>query len=107
MATPVHVVPTFQALYFDGTNTQELLDWLQTEITDTIPTAIEVWWMRDVEKVWIGYNNWVIASLADPPRVAELLPDDLFRMKYAVHPGTVTAPPPPPEPEPEPEGAPA
>ena len=96
--TPAYVMPTFQAAYFDETNVAEILEWLQTEQTGSWPGGIEIWWMINVERLNIAYGNWIVATLTgpgSPPRVAEVLEDDLFRAKYSLLAGPVTAPPPP------------
>lgn len=98
MVTPTFVMPTFQAAWFDESNVADILEWLQTEQTGTWSGGIEIWWMIDVERLNIAFGNWVVATLGgpnSPPRVAEVLEDELFRAKYAVHSGPVVAPPPP------------
>jgi len=91
---PITVIPVSQAKFFDGDNVEEIVTWLQTEVTGTFPGATQVWWQPGGEQIWLSHGNWILASMGNPPLVVDQMPDEAFRTRYAVHPGPVTAPPP-------------
>lgn len=114
-ATPINVVPVWQAMHYNGSNHEEILSWSKADMIDLTPEYLEVWRIKNAAAFIIPVDHWAVATLADPPLLMDAIPDDVFRARHAMHPGPVepvaapidSTPDPESDPEPEPEGGPA
>ncbi|WP_431892648.1 hypothetical protein [Micromonospora haikouensis] len=88
---PICLVPICQARYYNGSNSQEIADWVGMEVVSVTEQQLGLRVASD-EVLWLPTGYWLLAAGADPARVVDMMSDEMLRTRYAVHPGPVTEP---------------
>lgn len=80
--TPTVVIPRYQAAQYDGTNAQELADWLDRPVMYDYGTNCGIEWISMYQQIDLTQGDWVIASTSTPPQYLSVCPGSQYTGQY-------------------------
>lgn len=82
MTSPVTVYPVCQAVQYDGTNAQDIADWLALDLAD-VQEGYALLALNPDELIGVGVSDWVLATMDTPPRYTQVVGATSFPGQYA------------------------